>query len=70
MKPTQAPHVDGRAVGQPQDDLWGAVEPGLDVGVHPLVSVAGTSKVDHLYGAAPTLFQQDILLGNKNAHFN
>lgn len=31
---TQAPHVDGHAVRVTQDDLWGAVEATLDVGVH------------------------------------
>ena len=31
---TQTPHVDGHAVGVPQDDLWRAVEATLDVGVN------------------------------------
>lgn len=30
----QTPHVDGHAVRVTQDDLWGAVEATLDVGVH------------------------------------
>lgn len=68
--PTQTPHVDGCAIRQPQDDLRGAVEPGLDVSIDPLVGVAGTSKVDHLYGAATTLLQQYVLLGNKIVYFN
>lgn len=31
---TQTPHVDGHAVRVTQDDLWGAVEATLNVGVH------------------------------------
>lgn len=30
----QTPHVDGHTVRVTQDDLWGAVEATLDVGVH------------------------------------
>ena len=45
---SQAPHIDGHAVPGAQDDLGGSVKSGLDVGVHPLVFVAGAAEIDNL----------------------
>eukprot|EP00955_Chlamydomonas_euryale_P028884 304372-Chlamydomonas_euryale.AAC.1 len=45
---SKAPHVDGGAVLQPQDDFGRSVEARLDVRVHPLVRHATAAKVDDL----------------------
>lgn len=45
---SKRPHVYGHAVPRTHHHLWRAVEPRLDIRVHPLVLVAGTAKVDHL----------------------
>ena len=44
----EGPDVDGHAVARAEDDLRGAVESGLDVGVDALVLVARRAEVDHL----------------------
>ena len=45
---SEGPDVDGHAVSGAEDDLGGAVEAGLDVGVDALVLVARRAEVDHL----------------------
>jgi hypothetical protein len=62
QKLTQTPHVDGRAVGQTEDDLRRAVEARLDVGEHPVVGVARTAKVDHFDAGTAALLQQHVFL--------
>lgn len=42
----KAPHVNGGAIGEAEDDFWRSVESTLDVCVDPLVSYTGTTKVD------------------------
>ena len=42
----EGPHVDCRAVGDAEHDLWGAVETRLDVGVDFLVLEAARAEVD------------------------
>lgn len=44
----QAPHVNGGAVAQTQQDLRGAIEAALDVAVHLLPLKATAAKVNHL----------------------
>ena len=57
----QRPDVDGDRVRQPEHDLGRPVEPGLDVGVHAPVALAGAPKVDDLDGAPLRVAQQDVL---------
>lgn len=59
---TEGPHINGRAVGQPEDDLGAAIEPRLDVRVDALVAVARRAEVYHLDRAAAALLQQYIFL--------
>lgn len=58
----ERPHVDGRTVGQAEDDLGAAVEPRLDVRVDALVAVARRAEVYHLDRAAAALLQQYVFL--------
>jgi hypothetical protein len=58
----ETPHVDGRAVGQSEDDLGTPVEPRLDVREDALVIVARRAEVDDLDRAAAPLLQQHVLL--------
>lgn len=44
----KAPHVNRGAIWKAQDDLGGAVEARLDVGVDALVCHAAGTKVNHL----------------------
>mmetsp|Transcript_3808 Transcript_3808/g.12719 ORF Transcript_3808/g.12719 Transcript_3808/m.12719 type:complete len:418 (-) Transcript_3808:936-2189(-) len=57
----EAPHVDLRRIGAPEEHLGGAVEARLDVRVHALVRAAGGPKVDDLDGRPLGVPQQDVL---------
>lgn len=57
----EAPHVDGRAIGQTEDDFRGAIKPRLDVRVDALMRVTRATEIDDFDRAAAALFQQHIL---------
>lgn len=57
----EAPHVDCGRVRDPKDDLRGPVEPGLNVGVYPLVCEAAGAKVDDLDARLVGALQKNIL---------
>lgn len=59
---TEAPHVNGRAVSQAQNNLRRTVETRLDVSVDPLVRETGAAEVYHLYRTVSALLEQDVLL--------
>ena len=44
----ERPHVNGGVVGDAKDNLWGSVEPTLDVGVDLLVLEAPAAEIDDL----------------------
>lgn len=44
---TEAPHINGRSVGNAQHDLRCSVKPGLDIGVDSFIQEGGTSKVNY-----------------------
>lgn len=57
----EAPHVDCGRVRYPEDDLWGPVEPGLNVGIYPLVCKAAGAKVDDLDARLIGALQKNVL---------
>ena len=42
----ERPHVDSSIVGNAKDDLWGSVEPTLDVSVDLLILEATTTEIN------------------------
>lgn len=66
IKLTETPHVDGRSVGEAEDDFGWPIEAGLNVRVHLAVWVARASKIDDFDRTAATLLQQHIFLPIKN----
>jgi len=57
----EAPHVDRACVGDAKHDLGGPVEPGLDIGVDPLIYESRGPEVDYLDSRFVRLLQQDVL---------
>jgi len=45
---SKRPHVDGHVVANAKDDLWGAIESRLDIGVHSLLLKATAAEINNL----------------------
>lgn len=59
---SQGPHVDGHVVRHAQNDLGGAVEAGLDIGVHFLILKTTASKINNLDAGLSWMLKQNVLM--------
>lgn len=57
----EAPHVDGRGVGDSEHDFWSSIEPRLYVSVEPFQLKAAAAVVDQLYLGFVGPDQQHVL---------
>lgn len=58
---SQGPHVNGHVVRHAQNDLGGAVETGLNVGVHLFILKTTASKINNLDAGLCWVLKQNVL---------
>lgn len=64
----EAPHVNLGAVGETKHDLWRSVEPGLDIGINPLIGKTPTAEINYLDSTLIGFLEENVLRFHITVH--
>ena len=60
MQPTQRPHIDGQSIGNPEQNLGGTVESGLDILIDAITILTRRTEINYLDGRSFGIAEQHV----------